>query len=128
MGYVLFRRDNHHKMITTLRDMLTDALDIRKETWDDIVSIAIGKHDPLCWDDQESESDVIDADTGEVECYLDMELDRRFDNGFGETGCAPFTAWTEKHVYFPVSYDGSEWVSSVPRNPNGVACNHVGIG
>ena len=29
----------------------------------------------------------------------------------------PFTLWTKKHVYFPAMYDGSVWVTSVPRNP-----------
>ena len=29
----------------------------------------------------------------------------------------PFTAWTERRVYFPAMYDGSVWVASAPRNP-----------
>lgn len=33
------------------------------------------------------------------------------------------------YVYFPLCYDGgSEWVGSVPRNPNGVLTMHLGGG
>ena len=45
------------------------------------------------------------------------QLDKRFDDDFGYQEGEPFTAWTKEYVYFPVVYDGSEWVSSVPRNP-----------
>jgi hypothetical protein len=27
---------------------------------------------------------------------------------------------------FPATYEGSEWVGSVPRNPNGKATKHIG--
>jgi len=50
----------------------------------------------------------------------------QFDNGWGTTCGDPFTVWTEKRVYFPVQYDGSEWCSSVSRNPDNIACEHVG--
>lgn len=38
----------------------------------------------------------------------------------------PFTLWTERRVYFPVCYDGSEWVGSVPRNPSAEVTRHIG--
>lgn len=38
----------------------------------------------------------------------------------------PFTIWTKGHVYFPAVYDGSEWVASVPRNPNNEPTQHIG--
>lgn len=28
-----------------------------------------------------------------------------------------FVLWTKTHIYFPVVYDGREWVGSVPRDP-----------
>lgn len=56
----------------------------------------------------------------------DEQLDAEFDDGYGGSEGAPFTVWTEKRVYFPVVYDGSEWVGSVPRNPNGEASYHHG--
>ena len=53
-------------------------------------------------------------------------IDMKFDHGYGgNDGCA-FTAWTDERVYFPVVYDGSEWVGSVPRNPCDVATEHMG--
>jgi hypothetical protein len=55
-------------------------------------------------------------------------LDYEFDAGFGgEEGCY-FTAWTKDRVLFPCCYDGSEWISSVPRNPCDVATRHKGGG
>lgn len=59
------------------------------------------------------------------------EFEREFDGGYGGAEGCPFTAWTDNFVYFPVQYDGAEWVGSVPRHPNntlGPATNHVGGG
>ena len=47
----------------------------------------------------------------------DLDLDLKFDAGYGGTCGHSFYAWTEKFVYFPVCYDGSEWVGFVPRGP-----------
>lgn len=53
-------------------------------------------------------------------------MTRPFHTGYGEScGCA-FTAWTETRVYFPVVYDGAEWVGSAPRNPCDEATGHQG--
>ena len=54
------------------------------------------------------------------------ELKEEFDPGYGREEGKPFTAWGEKYVYFPVCYDGSEWVSSVPRNPCSLHTCHIG--
>lgn len=51
-------------------------------------------------------------------------LDVQFNSGFGTAQGPPFTAWTEQRVYFPVEYDGAEWVQSAPRHPNGEVMNH----
>lgn len=56
----------------------------------------------------------------------DLDLDREFDDGFGGSRGEHFTAWTEARVYFPVVYDGAEWVGSVPRNPCDEASSHHG--
>ena len=53
-------------------------------------------------------------------------LDVEFDSDWGSHEGQPFTAWTERRVYFPVVYDGSEWVGSAPRDPCDEACTHVG--
>jgi hypothetical protein len=52
----------------------------------------------------------------------------RFDDGYGGINGCPFTLWTKKRVYFPVCYDGAEWVGSVPRNPCLEATIHLGGG
>lgn len=66
------------------------------ETWDDLISITLS----------------------------DDDLDQGFE-AVSPRG-KPFTAWTKARVYFPVKYDDTEWVDSVPRNPNGQATEHVG--
>jgi len=50
------------------------------------------------------------------------------DQGDGGTEGAPFTLWTAKAVYFPVQYDGAEWVGSASRHPDGVPTQHQGGG
>jgi len=55
-----------------------------------------------------------------------QELHRVFDDGYGVSLGSPFTAWGEKYVYFPVVYDGNEWVGYVRRNPCEEASRHWG--
>jgi len=67
------------------------------------------------------------ADDQIIYCTLtEEELDEVFDNGYGGIEGKPFTAWSEKYVYFPIVYDGSEWVGSALRNPCNIATNHQG--
>ena len=62
-----------------------------------------------------------------IACTLtDEELDVEFNEGFGSSQGNPFTAWSEKYVYFPVVYDGAEWVGCTPRNPCDEATEHQG--
>lgn len=62
-------------------------------------------------------------------CTLDDEALRvDFDDGFGGTEGANFTAWGERWVYFPICYDGAEWVGHAPRNPCDIAMSHQGGG
>jgi len=49
-----------------------------------------------------------------------------FDTSYGRCKGCHFTAWGESHVYFPVTYDGAEWIGSVPRNPEPCATEHFG--
>lgn len=58
----------------------------------------------------------------------EAELNIEFDNGYGGARGIPFTLWTHDRVYFPVCYDGAEWVGSAPRNPCGIAMEHIGGG
>ena len=62
-----------------------------------------------------------------VECTLTEEqLMKQFDCGYGGTEGEPFTVWTTNRVYFPICYDGAEWVESVSRNPDGKSTHHFG--
>jgi hypothetical protein len=64
-----------------------------------------------------------------IECTLsEDELHKEFDDGYGGTEGSPFTAWSENWVYFPLCYDGAEWVGCAPRNPCGKAMEHQGGG
>lgn len=53
-------------------------------------------------------------------------LDVEFDPGYGESKGAPVLIWTMRRVYFPVVYDGAEWMGSAPRNPVSQGQPHVG--
>jgi len=82
-----------------------------KESWREMISQAISenKDGPL------------------IACSItEEELNVKFNTGWGGSGGTPFTAWTEKRVYFPVVYDGAEWVGSAPRNPSLEHTPHVG--
>ena len=64
----------------------------------------------------------------ESSTMTDQEMNEEFDNGYGGTEGKPFTLWTKEFVYFPICYDGAEWVGSVSRNPNGRPTEHKGGG
>jgi len=49
-----------------------------------------------------------------------------FDAGYGSSEGPDVLAWTETRVYFPVVYDGAEWMESAPRNPQVEGQPHVG--
>lgn len=87
-------------MITTWRKLIETELKLQKESWVDVVSCTL----------------------------LEKELDEEFDDGFGTTEGKSFTLWTHDRVYFPVCYDGAEWVSSVSRLPDAIPTKHVGAG
>lgn len=55
-------------------------------------------------------------------------LDIKFYGGYGGAHGPAVLIWTEKRVYFPVQYDGAEWLGSAPRNPVDDGQDHVGGG
>lgn len=55
-------------------------------------------------------------------------MDYDFDDGYGGINGPFFTAWTKDKVYFPICYDGAEWIGNVPRNPCNEATEHLGGG
>lgn len=62
----------------------------------------------------------------EANTLTDAEMVKEFNAGHGGTEGIPFTAWSPKTVYFPVCYDGAEWVGSVSRHPDGKPTCHQG--
>ena len=56
------------------------------------------------------------------------EMCKEFDSGYGGVEGCPFTVWTKESVYFPVCYDGAEWVGRVSRNPDDKPTDHHGGG
>ena len=62
----------------------------------------------------------------EANTLTDADMVKEFDSGFGGTEGVPFTAWSAKTVYFPICYDGAEWVGSVARHPDGKPTEHQG--
>ena len=62
-------------------------------------------------------------------CTLDeAALKKQFDGGYGSIEGDSFTAWDERRVYFPICYDGAEWVGHAPRNPCDISMDHQGGG
>ena len=55
-----------------------------------------------------------------------IDLDKEFYGGYGGSDGEAILIWTEDFVYFPVVYDGSEWLGSAPRNPVPEGQTHVG--
>jgi hypothetical protein len=81
------------------------------------------------WKDYLESAFVLDGDSWanvESSTLSESELNREFDSDYSSTEGAPFTVWTARRVYFPVQYDGAEWVASVARHPDGKPTNHVG--
>lgn len=84
-----------------------------KTTWKQLISKAL-KDQGLSWKDVEA-------------CTLTRkDLNVEFDDGYGGSEGVPFTLWTKDRVFFPTTYDGAEWVGSVPRHPCEEATNHIG--
>ena len=80
----------------TWRELITEDMENNSDSWDNIESIqpTLNANDPEPW------------------------IDKEFDTEFGSTEGTPFTIWTKQWIYFPVQYDGSEWVESIPRHPH----------
>jgi len=83
---------------------------------------------PITWREKLTEALAKNGEGwGEVESSTlsEEQLNVQFDAGYGSVQGVPFTLWTERRVYFPVSYDGSESVRSVSRHPDGQPTDHI---
>jgi hypothetical protein len=84
--------------LTSWRELLIEAFKEASDGWTEIESTTLSEED----------------------------LDKKFDSGFGGSEGIPFTVWTKTKVYFPIVYDGAEWVGWVSRNPDGKPTRHMG--
>lgn len=84
--------------------------------------------DITTWREELAAAMECEKDRGPVLAYAPDEaaFDVQFDGGYGASGGPAVLAWTERCVYFPVVYDGSEWMSCAPRNPTDEGQGHVG--
>ena len=78
-----------------------------KTTWKDLISVACDH----TGDDYSLLKKV----------FLHGDELTKFSDSFGSQEGSAFTAWSDDWVYFPVTYDGAEWVGWVPRNPCPIA-------
>lgn len=84
--------------ITTWRKLISREMELRGDDWKNVVSCTMD----------------------------DAGLDKEFDAGFGIEDGEPFTLWTESAVYFPLTFDGGEFVGSASRHPDGKPARHQG--
>lgn len=80
------------------------------------------------WENMLREAFEVTGDDFEkiVTTLNDDDMAANFDEDFGGSEGKPFTAWGENYVYFPVVYDGAEWVGFAPRNPCDIETDHWG--
>ncbi len=83
------------------------------DTWRNLIKAEMHRH-------KERWEEVVDF------APKDIDWDKEFDSGYGESIGEPFTLWTYERVYFPTVYDGSEDVASIPRNPCNEVTQHIG--
>lgn len=86
--------------MTTWREMIKHEMSIHSDSFDNMIATTL----------------------------KDGEMDVKFDAGYGGDLAIEFTLWTASRVYFPVIYDGAQWVGSVSRRPDGIATKHQGGG
>lgn len=77
-----------------------------------VEGIVLGTRGPL-WGRDEALTDRQVRSWDEVKAQLDYE----YDAGYGCEDCHALWIWTPTRVLFICCYDGSTWVSGVPRNP-----------
>lgn len=88
--------------MATWRKLIQQVMAINGDQWGNIEMANIGAND-----------NVFTFEGGTP----DPSWNREFDNGHGIEEGDHFIVWTKNYIYFPVCYDGGEWVESIPRNP-----------
>ena len=94
--------------LVTWKQLITYEMDNNDESWDDIVEVRLE-------DSDDSYDDWI------IEKFIDGDgwwYDVEFYNGHGGREGIAFGIWTKDWIYFPIEYDGSEGVKSLPLHPS----------
>lgn len=92
---------------TTTKQLVLDALVENNEGPDDVVFCAFEKLPSE--DDWRTRTGII------IQCQFDELPTIEFDSGYGGVNGEPILVYTKHNVYFKCTYDGAEWVASVPR-------------
>ena len=108
-----FRKNADEKKVTW-RQLISEKMETVGESWDDIQSVRVNG------DEEDYRSSINDYwdDNEEIKNSKERWADMEFYDGFGGSEGVPFLIWTEKYIYFPAVYDGSEWVEMLPRDPS----------
>ena len=105
--------------------MATFAEDFEACAGEPILMAQISGHTPFHWSDEQK--------SGIPEGVCDWAsarglLDYNHDRGYGSEDCHEVTAWSKNWVLFVACYDGSTWVTKVPRNPTDHTPRWIGGG
>lgn len=52
-----------------------------------------------------------------IKCSFNELPEREYNSGFGGPEGEPFIGFTDKYIYINCQYDGSEWITHIPRHP-----------
>lgn len=83
--------------MSTWRELISEEFESSNDTWEDVVACTLSE----------------------------TELDVEFYGDYGELNGKPFTLWTKKRVYFPITYVGLGHVRSAVRDPDGKPTMHI---
>ena len=93
-----------------LFEYICSELEQMGETWDDVLEpIWIGKHG---WDAEGRQNKKISKEEARKLFLKDPP-----GSDYGGEECWEFHIYTKKHILFKATYDGMEWIESIPRSP-----------
>jgi hypothetical protein len=97
--------------ITTTKSLLLEALKQTKEAPESLVCLYRAVPEG-------GDAYDVEMDAPIIRCSVAELPEREFDDGFGGVEGEPFIAFGPEYVYVKGCYDGSEWISAVPRHPD----------
>jgi hypothetical protein len=104
-----------------LLEYIKKTLEQLGDSWDNVIAIWIG-----------ADPDSYKYDVGNKVSKSEAEeifITQPPGSGYGGTEDTPFHIYTKDNLLFMGEYDGSEWISYIPLNPDKPrTVNHVGDG